>query len=240
MNIPHPPNGKSIRALLKWPLTIQFHHKQTCEVVSDPGKHVVYLPAQPKDQIRWLEVQHEFAHCWLAETVHLQFATSLFKRGTPDELLLAISPIIRSAQDWFVDEVLYQQWPKEEKAAIHEHVNMFRRALSSVKESLPPDIVWGGTLMLAQAQRHKCCKKECRKIFKKFPDCEKIVRVFLSVDPSNPSIEASEQLLNKLLKIASNGQLRIELIDDADREVWEIHSGNSAHNAASRSKVQRR
>jgi len=226
--IPMPPDGKNLLDDLKWPVRYEYYSKGYHEVITNSidKHHTIYVPRNPKDPLRWIEVQHEAAHCLLAEQVHHLFSASYFKKGTPDNLLNVLNSAFRAAQDWFVDEVLYRHWPQVVRSEVKEHLELMFQFIKTQPEQITPETGWGTALFFAQAKRYKCAGSTRKKIARSAPVIKKAADVFLAIDPSQPSIHTTRKLINKILRLATpHGQkpFQVRLVMDDGLEVWELY-----------------
>jgi hypothetical protein len=207
---------KRLRSSLKWQVLDKYGSDATFHVVSDPFKeeHTIYIPSGSQaNPLRPIEYLHELCHAKLAETVHPQFSSHVFKRGTPDEQIRQMAIACRVASDWFADELLYSLVPEDFKAEVAEHFDLITKAMSQSPAG-EPFLVFSAGLIIAQAIRYLGQKVEAR------GDLGRIVDVLLGTDPAKPSSQTLEDLLNRLLETYCGYQVR--LVDDGGMEVWEV------------------
>lgn len=203
---------------LKWKVEYQ-HSGRDCEITSIPKekRHIICLPTGG-DELREIEVIHEYAHAYLCETIHPQFSTNRFKQGTSKGLLQELAPVFRAASDWFADALLMRDFAERERNEITEHVNMMLAAYSStIKAEMPFEILIGFSLMTAQA-KHYSVKGEIPRLSGNGFLMEK---AFLSILPEKPTIKKFKKLLNRLLAVFTTR--RVRLVQDNNQQVWEIY-----------------
>ena len=226
--LPPPPRGADIKGRLRWQVSLlTLPGGDTLYVTSDPVRkeHTIRVPTGKPDPIRWLEVQHEYAHCLLAEQVHHLFSTAYFVRGTPQKILTALAPVHRAATDWYVDAVIYTLWPREGLAEIEEHVRLFLPLLKAKGQRLSPEMSWGFALLFAELVHYKGHKGLIRKVRRAAPEVTALADIFLRHDPGRPSVTALVSLENAILRVAAAGKLRVRLVEDAGLEVLEVVQG---------------
>lgn len=220
-----PPDGRNLINLiedLSWPISWRVAEQaDTLYVESDPigQRHCITTPVRP---VRWLEVQHELAHCYLAETVHPLFSGTYFKCGTPEHLMQSLSFVWRSATDWFVDDIIYTRWPKAGVEEIKEHLYLMLDApAAQVFQS--PDMAWMCVLFYAQLLHYGHGKKLAKKVRKKAKGIDQLShKTFLKFPPNRPSIQTLTGLMNSILRIATPQGLHVKLIEEQGMEVLEI------------------
>jgi len=211
---------------LKWK-TVMILKDRDFEIVSDARKkeHTIFFPS-PGDPPRGIEYLHELAHALLAEKHHL-LSTAYFEKDTPEKLIKPLIWPIRTASDWFADDLLMEWVPEEEKAEIGEHLDLI---LSS---DLDVDLftLYGGGLIFAQALYYDGCGKEryenenpthCAKFSFLWP----VVSRLLQNPPKSESgrsitVEAKRNLINLLAAVTC--KLRVEIItEDSGFDVWRV------------------
>lgn len=219
--IPTPPAGLDILRELSWPVIYSHGDVGYITVSSDfsARQHTIMLPAEnaAAGPLRWIEVQHELAHCLLAERVHPLFSGSVFTRGTPAHLLDHLAPIFRASGDWYVDEVIYQRWPAAERTEVSEHLRLITAHPIST-----PELAWGAALMVAQAQRYRCTQplKRARKRLPK--EVITAAGILSATDPEQPRVDGLQKLLNAMLCVATNQTISVSLVIDDGLEVWQL------------------
>ena len=205
------------RASLKWPVNEVIGHGYF-EIHTDPHKkdHTISWPQpnSPGGVPRDIEVLHELLHAQMAETIHPQFGSAYFKRGTPDELVAMCELPYRAACDWFVDARLYELCPEIEGREIREHLDMTLEAIQSGRFQHDINTFYFAALIISQAMYH------LRETIRTAGMLKKTINAFLSIPPENPTLAKLEALTNKLLKIHN---ISVELIEDGGIEVWQIH-----------------
>ena len=208
---------KKLRTSLKWRVLEKCTSDSTFHISSNHCKkeHVIYIPSgsHQAGPLRPIEYLHELCHAKLAETVHPQFSSQAFKRGTPDEQIRQMAIACRVASDWFADELLCSFAPEEFKSEVAEHFELIARALSQSSTG-DPFLVFSTGLIIAQAIRYLGQKVEAR------GDLASIVNALLATDPAKPTIQALKTLLNGLLGTYCGYQ--VSLVDDGGMEVWEV------------------
>jgi len=223
--LPVPPKGESLLKKLNWSVEwIGKNNISTLYVESYPleQRHCITYPVGRQEPIRWLEVQHELAHCLLAETVHPFFAGQSFSPETPLELLEIITPLLRCATDWYADAIIYHLWPKDGINEIEEHCRLFLQY--PPYRVMPPDMTWSMALFYAQLIHYGGHNGLKKKIRKKAPELDMLAKIYLNYSPENPSLKTLVRLINHLLKIATRNtcQVSVELHDLG--EVFNIFS----------------
>ena len=217
---------ESIRSRLIWRVREEQKASRngSFEITSSPTirEHVIYWPASdsPSGPPREIEYLHELVHALLCEQVHYQFSGHYFACGTPDEEIQIVGWACRAATDWFVDDELMRLVPDQEKAEIQEHFEMILEAFR--KGPLRPEIfllVTAG-FVIAQAIKYLGVQVPTG------GQITQIVDAFLSTPPENPSVQALEGLINKLLAVYS--ERRVRLVKDGEMEVWEVNRGGKS------------
>ena len=219
-DIPQPPAGPNILRELTWPIDYRQGEEGYLTVLTDAvtRTHTIFLPAQDSiaGPLRWIEVQHEAAHCLLAERCHHLFSISKFRGGGQD-FVASLTPIFNTATDWFTDELLFLRWPEVMRSEVIEHL---RAMPPSAMQT--PEQAWGVVFLLAQAQRYRCSQARKRALKILPPEITKIVDFFLATDPSKPRVTDLQRLINSMLRVAIDGELSVSLVDDGGLEVWEF------------------
>lgn len=211
---------QDIRSQLAWPVQERTGNVGFFEIESSPHRkeHVIFWPASgsPAGQPRKIELAHELVHALFAEKVHHQFSAQRFRRGTPEEHIKIVGWACRSASDWLVDARLMQLAPDQEKAEIEEHLDIVYQAFRNGPPQEDLFFLLTGGLMIAQAIKYLDVK------IKTGGQLAQVVGAFLSTPPDFPTVQALEELINKLL--AAYTSLRVRLIDDGGLEVWEVYN----------------
>lgn len=180
------------------------------EITSDPWTktHTIKIPTSGEDW-RDIEYLHELAHAVLAERHHL-LSTAYFARGSDRVDYEALRNSIRSASDWFADDLLMQWVPDEEKSEIREHANYVRAYAGHEQE-----IIYAGGLFIAQAVHYLGDKVHT------IPHRYRpVVDIFLSIDPSKPTVQAKRNLINQLAVLTC--RQRVYLTREDGMDVWRI------------------
>ena len=149
----------SIKDMLTWKVTEVQGDNAEFQVVSSPidQAHLVVWPVpDPHNPPREIELQHEYTHALLAETVHHLFSGHIFKRGTPPQQIREVAWACRSATDWFVDHQLIKF--KEDLlgtfyAELREHLEYVNYLLDG-KKAAPSGVLFGSGLIIAQACKY--------------------------------------------------------------------------------------
>ncbi len=161
-----------------------------------------------------IEVLHELVHALFVEKIHPLFSDSHFKRGTPEHWAQAVGCACYFATDWFVDHRIFELVPEEKK----EEIRMkFEFLCESIKEKPPSGDLFSFIstgLLIAQAIKYLGMRIQTSGKLKE------VVDAFLSTDPSDPTIERLEQIVNKIIKVYS--PLCVRLVKEGEFEVWEI------------------
>lgn len=230
MILPSPPDDRTLARKLAWPVSFSFMPGlDTLYVSCDPQarRHTITVPSDRREPVRWMELQHEFAHCLLSETIHHLFAGTTFARNSNKELMQAIAPACRVATDWYVDHVIYTRWPQEGREEIEELLRLYLGLSRQKKASLSPTLAWGLVLCYAQGLQYKAHKGLVRRFRQAFPDVDSLARkTFLRHPPDNPTAKGLVTLINRILKVASGGKLSAHLIVDGSLEVLEVRHKN--------------
>lgn len=202
---------QKIQSSLKWRVSTIQHETRHMEITSNPVEktHTIYVPP-PDAEWRDIEYLHELGHAYLAETVHPLFSSAYFAKGTPDTLVQILTWPKRTADDWFVDDLLMQWCPDEERAEIEEHVDM----AAMIDEPDNPIWVFGAGLMFAQAIEYQV----------KHPPVPKsvipIVDILRSIRPGSPSLRNLRGLTNRLVSLVTKHQLVVTNHNGID--VWKV------------------
>ena len=223
LELPPPPNnGPDIRNMLSWPVAITASPRGYIEIESSPleKKHIIKYPTSG-DPLRPIELQHEYVHAFLCEKIHHLFSGSVFVQGTDRNLLEILTEVFQSANDWFVDAVLFKYWPEIEKEDVREHLELMFKAcpdrdIQRMKAIVAP-FLW------AQAEHFHLPRPIRRKAKRTFPkNVEKIKNQFLIVDPSNPTINGLEKLVDCLTRQVTRNRWSARIINDGTLDVWEL------------------
>lgn len=201
---------EEVRSRLTWRIEEKFGGSDL-EITSDPWSrtHTIRIPTSGSEW-RDIEYLHELAHATLAERHHL-LSTAFFAPGfTPADISALTNPI-RTASDWLADDLLMQWCPDEEADEIREHAGY---VLRSIDRSL--EIVYGGGLFLSQAVRYNLDMRP-HDIPRRF---RPVANVLLACDPSKPSVDAKQKLINELAALTC--RLRVSLSRDDGMDVWRI------------------
>ena len=195
---------------LTWTIEHDLAGGRNLEITSDPWAriHTIHMPTQGTD-FREIEYLHEMAHAVLAEKHHL-LSTAWFMRGTPEAAYRKMTEPIRSASDWFADDLLMQWAPDEERAEIREHIGYAAKVVR-----LDNEIMYSGALFYAQGVKY--CGNKRQDIPRRY---RKPADILLAVDPGKPSVETKRGLVNNLAALTCN--LRLILAVDDALEVWKI------------------
>lgn len=207
-----------LKSQLLWAVEEKTSPEGYFEIVSDPFKkmHTILFPAEdsPSGPPREIELAHELVHALLAERVHHQFGGHYFKKGTPDRWIQLVGWACRAATDWFVDYVLFSIAAEDEAKEIAEHFEIICKIFERGTPQSDILFLLSSGFIIAQAIKYLGVQVQTGGQLKQ------VVGAFLSVDPSEPSIEALVDLINSLL--ASYTNLRIRLVVEEGLEVFEI------------------
>ena len=197
---------------LEWEVVYEASDKDHPEIISSPHtrRHHVYVPADA--EVSEIEMYHEYAHAYLCETVHPLLSGSAFERGTDYEAMVRLTPVLRAANDWFTDELLYSRWPDQERIEVEKTIESLTKTTITTIE-----LGTALALFLAQAERYDA-KVRPHTLDKTL---ERLKAAFLSVDPSRPSKGALKRLVNRLID-ALGLPYRVRIVMDVDEEVWRI------------------
>ena len=221
IRLPSPPHGKSLRDRLKWPVTLEsISRGNTLYITTNPIKktHKISIPIErlKRDPLRWLEVEHEYAHCLLGETIHPLLSTAHFAKGTDNNLMQAVGLLYRCACDWYADAVIYGLWLHEGRAEIEEHIRLLLNKSPKTKTPLPPEMTWGMGMIYAQLIHYGGHKRLIKSVRRMAPILDRIARIYLRYPPNRPTIEDLESLINATLKVATKGVITVSVIPDRE------------------------
>ena len=224
--LPTPPHGHSLQDRLQWRVVLEaIHRGDTLYVASDPieRRHTIYVPVSRlhEEPLRWLEVEHEYAHCLLAETIHPLFSTAYFAPGTDKTLMQAVGLLYRCACDWYADAVIYELWPQEGRAEIEEHIRLLLEHPPRDR-ALPPEMSWGMGLMYAQLIHYGGHKRLIKAVRRVAPALERIARIYLRYPPDRPSLEALVGLINASLRLGTRPVLQAEVVHEDGLDVFKV------------------
>lgn len=193
---------KTTRHRLTWPVR-ECTSGHTLMITSDHQQrsHLITIPQS--GVVRPIEYLHELAHATLCEQVHPQFSTQYFNGAGDERVLAEIQPAAQAASDWFADAWLMAVCPIEERREIEEHCALVVQSLHASPAGTP-EMLYGSALMIAQA------KKYCSLEVKTGGQLLQAVTAFLSIEPSPPTIEHLEALLNLLLEVLHPYRVRLE------------------------------
>jgi len=190
---------KKYKHALKWKLeTIQNESIKTLEIVSDKKNfiHRVYIP---ENDVRDIEFLHELGHAFLCENIHQLFSTSSFLNYNEYRMKILV-PIVRAADDWFVDQWLFEIAPNDEKKEIEEH---YKLVMASIEKIDSYEIMVASAFLIAQAERYLKIKPGITGDIRKLIDC------FLNVNPEKPNVKKLEKLINSMLSLVSDFQVEV-------------------------------
>jgi len=129
----------------------------------------------------------------------------------------AVAPVVRAASDWFLDDRVMRLVPAQEEAEIREHLKLTKGKVSG-------DIFLGVSRGFIQAQAVKYGLFPAKKFKKKGQAISnRVMDAFLAVEPSQPTIESLQKLVNLVLRAYST--LQVELVRAQDMDVWKITEG---------------
>jgi hypothetical protein len=97
-------------------------------------------------------------------------------------------PAFRAADDWFVDQWLFELVPEEEKAEIDEHYHLIMNWKGQKDDY---HMIIGSAMIIAQAEKYLKIKT----------NKADFIDVFLSIKPEKPSVKKLQSLINGILKI---------------------------------------
>ena len=225
-SLPNPPKGNSLQDRLQWRVVLEADpRRDTLHVVSDPieRRHTIIVPVSriQRDPLRWLEVEHEYAHCWLGETVHPLLSTAYFAHGTDETIVQAVGVLYRCACDWYADAVIYGLWPREGRAEIEEHIRLLLEHPPKDK-ALPPEMSWDMGLMYAQLIHYGGHKRLIKAVRRVAPALERVGRIYLRYPPDRPSLEALVGLINATLRLGTRPVLQVEVVQEDGLDVFKI------------------
>lgn len=183
-----------------------------CEIVSDvfTRTHEITLV---ESGLRPHDYLHEIAHARLAEDVSPLMSTALFHPSVYAGIIVPLVGIFRVAMDWFCDELLFAWAPELVRREV-------MAAYSSVHENAS-GLHYEAALFAAQYIRYVGPLSV-------HPRVSGTVGVFISIDPSQPSIEAMERLINGLL--AERWLYRVRAVEDphvVGVTVWDMRKEES-------------
>ena len=203
---------KKTRHQLKWRVEFSSTREPTLLITSDHWKKLHTISIPDKNDIRDIEILHEYGHALLCETANQMLSTHYFAGDPGSEAVKQITPAARATNDWFVDAWLISIAPAEEKSEILEHYGMICQLPDEYLNN--PEMLTAGALMVAQAMKF-CSKKHHKKM--QVPTLlRKPVKIFLSINPANPTIPNVQNLLNQLLSCYCDLQVRAV----KGRDVW--------------------
>lgn len=187
---------------------IHGQHIKTLEISTDHHQHVhrIYIP---DNNVRDIEILHEIGHAILSETVNRLFSTATI-RSSNRFILDTLTPAIRAADDWFVDQWLIEISPDEERKEIDDH---YRLTMKRAQHAPVIDIEMaiGVSFILAQAEKYLGLKNGIAD-----PTIQLAKGVFLSEDPKKPTVAKLQNVINGLLSTYTSYQVKYE--DDE----WEV------------------
>lgn len=183
---------RRIKSTLTWPV-IHSYHDGTLDIISDPltRTHAIRFPLDDhRDQVRPIEYLHELAHAALAEREAI-FAVHEFVHPDIATLLPILSDPVRTTADWFVDDLVMQWAPTEQRAYIGEHVELMRRYLAApIPDS---SMILAAGHVFAQGEHY---------FHAHIPttgEIDRMKHLFLTIPPRRRSRTAFARLFNSLL-----------------------------------------
>ncbi len=211
---------KKVSGNLNWLVVDEFTDRNVVEIIScqQTKTHIIYQPKNPKldNPLRDIEYLHELGHATLCETIHPVFSTHYFAIGTSDDAISMLTPVIRCACDWFVDEWLMGICPELEQAEIDEHYSVIIRIMNKLEfNTLVPDEFYSFALILAQGVKYLRKPNNFSNYYKE------TVNTFLSVKSNKPTVIEFENLINGLSSIFY--PIRVRHIFDGEYDVWETY-----------------
>ena len=203
-------------------LTWRVEHEKGArdlEITSDPWSrtHTIKMPTAGPDW-RDIEYLHELAHATLAERHHL-LSTAYFERGIAQSGIDPLINPIRTASDWFADDLLMQWCPHEEAAEIREHAGYILDNLAGF--ALQGEVLYGGGLFLAQQVHYRgvslCLYQNRDALSWQF---RRVVDILLDFDPSRPTVAEKRNLINRLAGLTC--KMRVHITRQDGMDVWRI------------------
>ncbi|MBN1892321.1 MAG: hypothetical protein JW780_06020 [Clostridiales bacterium] len=209
--------GHKLLKSLTWRVEIT-HHAGDCEILSYPETktHKITLPEEGHpNQPRPIEYVHELCHAKLAETVHPLFSGIYFKEGTNPEFVEFYTPLFRTANDWFTDGLLMTLCPDEELQEINEHTELILTHFNKMQSGNLFEL-FSAAFIFAQFVHYTKQPLNTGGMLLNTIDA------FLSFDPSKPSIQSLEILLNSLFA-SIKAKYRVYLVTEADgNDAWKF------------------
>ncbi len=192
-----PSTIREVQSSLSWPVVAATHNGDL-DIISDPRTktHTIRIPSDPgrAGEVREIEYLHELGHAYLAERAPVFCAHDFIAQGIHiNSVLPNLAGPVRATADWFVDELLYQWVPDEERAEIEEHVEYIRRMIAEGDLGGGRGDQIGGALILAQGIHYLGLHIPLS------GQVETYVNTLLSADPSTPTVENFSRLFNALL-----------------------------------------
>lgn len=207
----------TIKNGLKWKREVK-REGNDYEIISYPADriHVITLPSQGKPEK--LNELHELCHAHFAEFIHPLFSGSGFHLGTEDGKIQACTGVLRSVTDWFVEEMQHLLATGSYKRQLVNDLNWF---IGSLAQEPHTETEYLSTVAMLCAQSERYLNREV----KVDGELAILTQTFLSVDPSNPTLEKLESLINKCLmalKQRIGRELQVECVWDETEYVWKF------------------
>ena len=211
-----------VRSSLRWPVSFVQGTERNLAIVTNPWERTHTIEV-PDDLVDWrpIELLHELAHAYLAETVHPLLSTAYFTPGTPDVYVTPFWWPHRVTTDWYADALLMKWCPDEAREEILEHLRYALDLATKLPTPHAPDDVFyrfTGGLFYAQALKWHLWPSQ-----KPPPGlyCE-VAETLLKVDPFKPRLNTVRTLINQLAGLVTDK--RVRLVNEDGIELWDVYT----------------
>ncbi|HEY5974227.1 MAG TPA: hypothetical protein VIU41_05745 [Geobacteraceae bacterium] len=215
-----------VRDSLTWPITEKTHEINEVRLVSYPYKmtHTLVVPEGGVSDETLLPYLRELGRAVLCETVHPVFAGVHFlSNHAQKRFLMPVVPALTAACDLFASQWLLDRCQTEARQALEEQLAQVEEAM---KDEEPPTTEFFLYMAMVVALAINTLGEPI--------DCggplDAAVDAFLAVLPDQPSAEACLDLVNRLLALYSDQQVRV--IDDGAFGLWELYVPDATPTAA--------
>jgi len=210
------------RSSLKWKIIeykISDYDAYTILSNNHMKTHEIYYPKikyeiEAQHLITYL---HELCHATLAEKVHNLFASGAFMPGSTSSNLSVVEVPYKIAVDWFADSLLHKLSPNHFKESLSQDLMASNLVMNQNAEKFWANInPYGTALVYAESKKWLKAEIVTNGVL------EKIIDVFISVDPEKPTLNALELLINRLLAIQTSVQVKVIYHEEYESELFEI------------------
>ncbi|MCB2216937.1 MAG: hypothetical protein KQH59_12785 [Desulfobulbaceae bacterium] len=204
---------KKLIKSLKWKVIMHNNNDRFPEILSDEEKkvHEINIPNNTLE----IDYLHEIVHAVFIEKYSILFGTSVFAQNVSQSLYELVTPACRRATDWFVDQWLADNVPNEFLKDLENCLYGASKKMLNLKDHGDYETILRCAYIFAQAKKYLNQDIEIKGIFKD------AVEAFVSVDPSNPTVEKLQNVINNILACHTDYKVQF-IIDESNVQCWKI------------------